>query len=256
MKRIFLIMVVAMFMLAVSGRSAAAELGVVTEAPGDEYPHYLDMRILPFIENGITLCPVRALAEELGYTVTWDGGTEGIAISGNGKSIEMKLSDRQAIVNSVPITMAIAPRTINDRSIAPLRFLAESLGYSVSYSNLWDSSGQVFITPYTLINDSELSGINDGNFSKLSPDSEMNQFVQYELNKNGTTPAGIKLGSSIKDILQTYGVPYGPERSLNYGIDWSGQIIYWGSFIPQSDAGSFWEFTFDRGILTRMTVSI
>ena len=203
-----------------------------------------------------SLVPLRAIAEELGFQVDWEPATAGIIIKGNGKLIQMNIGSQQAMVNSLPIDMSLAPRMIERSTMVPLRFLSESLGYFVEYSTAWNNMAQIFITPYTLISDSELAGMKDTNFSQLPNNpSGMNGFINLQLRKDGMTSGGIQRSSSIKDVLQVYGVPRSPYRNLNYPSDWSGKLIYWGTFIPQSDMGTFLEFNFDRGALSDLRIS-
>ncbi len=256
MKNIAMVFILTLTMLSGFVSMAAAEVRVVIEGKGDEYPHYLELNAAPIIENGSSLVPLRAIAEDLGFQVDWDSATAGITIKGNGKLIQMNIGSQQALVNSLPIKMSLAPQITSGSTMVPLRFVSESLGYFVEYSTLWNNMPQIFITPYTLISDLELAKMKDADFSKL-PDnpSGMNGFVTLQMKKDGMISGGIQLSSSIKDVLQVYGVPRSPYRNLNYPADWSGKLIYWGTFVPQSGMGTFLEFSFDQGALSDLTVS-
>ncbi|PKM78647.1 MAG: hypothetical protein CVU90_01205 [Firmicutes bacterium HGW-Firmicutes-15] len=256
MKKITMVIILSFMMLVGFASVASAEVRVVIEGKGDEYPHYLELNVSPIIENGSSLVPMRAIAEDLGFQVDWDPATAGITLKGNEKLIQMNIGSQQALVNSIPINMSLAPRIIESRTMVPLRFISESLGYFVEYSTAWNNMAQIFITPYTLISDSELAGVNYTNFSQLPDDSSgMNGIVKLHLKKDGLISGSIQLSSSIKDVLQVYGVPRSPYRNLNYPADWSGKLIYWGTFVPQSGMGTFLEFSFDRGVLSDLTVS-
>ncbi|MDD3364357.1 MAG: copper amine oxidase N-terminal domain-containing protein [Syntrophomonas sp.] len=256
MKKITIVIILSLIMLVGFASMAMAEVRVVIEGKGDEYPHYLDLNVAPIIENGVSLVPLRAIAEDLGFQVEWDSATAGITIEGNGMVIQMNIGSQQALINSLPINMSLAPRITAGSTMVPLRFVSEALGYFVEYSTVWNNMPQIFITPYTLISDSELTNMKDTNFIKL-PDnpSDMNGFVNLQLKKDGMISGSIQLSSSIMDVLQVYGVPRSPYRNLNYPGDWSGKLIYWGTFIPQSGMGTFLEFNFDRGALSDLTIS-
>jgi hypothetical protein len=256
LKKITMVLILILIIMAGFAGMATADVRVVIEGKDDEYPHYLDLNVAPIIENGISLVPLRAIAEDLGFQVDWKPATAGITIQGNGKIIQINIGSQQALVNSLPINMTLAPRITAGRTMVPLRFVSEALSYFIEYSTVWNNMPQIFITPYTLVSDSELPGENDMNFSKL-PDnpSGMNRFVKLQLKKDGMTSGGIQLSSSIQDVLQVYGVPRSPYRNLNYSADWSGKLIYWGTFIPQSDMGTFLEFNFEHGALSDLTIS-
>jgi len=51
------------------------------------------------------------------------------------KNIIMKINDRNIIVNGRDITMEVAPIIKNDRTLLPLRFVAEGLGAEVGWNN-------------------------------------------------------------------------------------------------------------------------
>ncbi len=253
MRKITVITLLGLFILGGFANVASAAVRIIVEGSGDEYPHYLNLMMEPFIEDGKSLGPLRAVAEELGFQVSWDLATSGISIQGNNRRIDMNIGSQVAMINSVPHSMNIAPRLVANTAFVSLRFLAEFLGYNVEYSSLrYDQ--QIFITPYTLISDSVLSKINGTNFIDLPNDSMMQGFMKIKLKKDGITSEGIQISSSIRDVLQVYGVPRGPNRTLNYPADWSGKLSYWGTFIPQSDIGSFLEFTFEQGALTDLTI--
>jgi len=234
-----------------------AEVGVVIEGRDDEYPHYLDMIGAPIIEAGTTLVPVRCMADELGLETIWETADSSIILKDNKINIHMTVGSQQAQINSKPVQMPLAPRIDAGLTLVPLRFLAESCGYYVNSSTAWsDNITRIYVTPYTLIDDSEMTGVNKVNFISVSESPPSGDgFVKLKLMKGKKTTAGIPLGSSIRDVLETYGVPRSPYHSLNYPADWSGKLVYWGSFIPQSDRGAFWEFSFERGALSELTVA-
>lgn len=256
MKKRLLVCVLSFIILIGFASVAMAEVKVVVEGIDDEYPHYLQMQVSPLIENGTTLVPVRSLSKELGFQVDWDSATAGITIRANEKVIMMNIGSQKALVNSLPVNMPAVPRIINNSAMVPLRFISEALGYFVEYSTVWNNMQQVFVTPYSLISDSKLVRLDDINYGRLADNPlDMNGIVKLQLKKNGVTAEGIQIGSSIKDVLQVYGVPRSPYRNLNYSGDWSGKLVYWGTFLPQSGMGSFLEFDFDRGALSDLTIS-
>ncbi|MFA7078311.1 MAG: copper amine oxidase N-terminal domain-containing protein [Syntrophomonas sp.] len=252
MRMLVRISLVCLFMLAGVVNAAMAAGSVVIEGPEDKYPHYLDISVAPFIEDGTILVPLRDIAEELGFQIAWDPKSYGISLQGNGKLVDMEIGSRIALINSASFEIDAAPRIKEERTMIPLQFISGGLGYHVEYSDLWNNSECIFITPYSLISDAELLGIKIRNFDKISDPGGP---AVLKLKPDGVTPSGMQVGSSIRDVLQVYGVPQSPERSLNYSAEWSGKLIYWGTFIPQSDGGTFWEFTFDHGALIDLTIS-
>jgi len=251
MRKIILTALFCLLLLGGLVNVASAEIKVVVEGGGDEYPHYLNMSTAPEIRDEIVLVPLQDLADEMAWSVTWDASTSNVCVQGNGRIIQMTLGSRQALINSLPVDMPLAI-CIKDGSIMiPLSFVSKSLGYYVESSKVWNNLDQIYITPYSLISDAELARSNI-NFSQ-SVDND--GFITMQLKKDGKTGGGVRLNSSIWDVLQVYGVPRSPQRTLNYSGDWTGKLIYWGTFIPNSCRGTFYEFTFDQGLLVDLTIA-
>jgi hypothetical protein len=230
---------------------ASAEVKVIIEGAGDEYPHYLDMRVAPEIKDEIIMVPLQDIADGMSWTVTGGASTCDIGVQGNGRLLQMTLGKQQAVINSLPVNMPVPP-CINDASIMiPLSFVSQSLGYHVESSKIWNNLDQIYVTPYSLISDAEIAHLSEVNFSR-AVDSD--GFITFQLKKDGKTAGGIRLNSSIWDVLQVYGVPRSPVRNLNYAGDWTGKLIYWGTFVPSSGMGTFYEFTFEQGSLVDMTI--
>jgi len=85
----------------------------------------------PVIRNGRTLVPVRFIAEALGYDVKWNGSTNS-AIIDNGK-IVMTIDSTAAEINGKSVTLDTAPTLLNDRTMVPLRIIAETLNCTVDW---------------------------------------------------------------------------------------------------------------------------
>ena len=102
---------------------------------------YLKFDQLPIIENDRTLVPMRFIFEKLGMTVEWDEITQtASAMKVNGKNnsfeINFTVGSNTAFVNGIPQTMDVGPKILGDRTLIPLRFLSENLGYIVDWEEL------------------------------------------------------------------------------------------------------------------------
>ncbi len=98
----------------------------------------------PVVENGRTLVPVRAVAEAMGYVVSWNSSTQTIEIYDfftNDLLISMKMGSKVAKVavgrGGKDIMddrfLDVPARAINGRTMVPVRFMAESLGCEVKW---------------------------------------------------------------------------------------------------------------------------
>lgn len=90
----------------------------------------------PFIVDGRTLVPVRALFESLGATVGWEESTQTATATKGSTVISMQIGNTTAYVNGVAKTLDVPAQTIEGRTMAPARFVAESLNATVN----WDSA--------------------------------------------------------------------------------------------------------------------
>ena len=87
----------------------------------------------PYITNGHTMVPIRSVIEGLGGTVDWDPDLNGARCSLNGITITMPIGSEYAYVNGSPIKMTTPAIVKNGRTMIPVRFVAETLGYGVDY---------------------------------------------------------------------------------------------------------------------------
>ena len=90
---------------------------------------------VPFIdENSRTMVPLRAVAEALGLTVSWDGTKREAAFTDGVKTIYFPIDSSNARTdNSGTIQMDTAAVIVNDRTYAPVRYLAEFFDHTVDW---------------------------------------------------------------------------------------------------------------------------
>ena len=88
----------------------------------------------PIIEDGRTLIPVRKVSEILGAKVEWNGDTREARISMNGTTITVPLDSDEAFIDGQAYPLDVPAKLVNDRTVVPLRFIAESLGVTVDWN--------------------------------------------------------------------------------------------------------------------------
>ena len=93
----------------------------------------------PVIINERTLLPVRAVVEEMGGTVTWEADTRTVSLTYGDDEIRLTIDNTTAYLNGEPSTLEAAPTIINDRTMLPIRFIAESFKFTVD----WDGDTQI-----------------------------------------------------------------------------------------------------------------
>lgn len=90
----------------------------------------------PILVNDRLLVPFRAICEALGMEVSWNEELEQVIASKGDKTIVMTIGNNEIDVDSEVITCDVAPMLHNDRTMVPLRFLAENIGADVQ----WDGA--------------------------------------------------------------------------------------------------------------------
>lgn len=87
----------------------------------------------PYVKEGRTLAPIRAILEALGMIVSWDGTTQtATAIKGD-ITISVTINSNIAIVNGVQKNLDVPAEITNGRTFVPVRFFAEALNMNVDW---------------------------------------------------------------------------------------------------------------------------
>lgn len=92
----------------------------------------------PFIKEGRTFIPLRFIVEGLGGKVEWFGEERKIIVSFENTTLILWIGKRKALLNNEtvfidPENENICPIILNGRTFIPLRFVAESLGFTVEW---------------------------------------------------------------------------------------------------------------------------
>jgi len=90
--------------------------------------------------GGVTFVPVRFVTENLGLTNNWDAAfPNDVNLKGENFSAKITIGSTSAIINGAEKTLLAAPYVINGRTMVPLRFISENLGYTVNYDPVTQS---------------------------------------------------------------------------------------------------------------------
>lgn len=84
------------------------------------------------IKNSRTFVPYRALAEAFGAKVEWNEKDRTVTTEMDGKKVVMTIDKKEYKVNDKEMTMDVAPYISGDRTLVPVRFVAEALGFKVT----------------------------------------------------------------------------------------------------------------------------
>lgn len=101
----------------------------------------------PFVQNGRTYIPLRAVSENLGAKVTWEGKTQTITIEQGYKTIVCRINNDTARVNNQVIQLDAPPQLKLGTTYVPLRFTADCLGAKVDYDKNSNSINITYEVP-------------------------------------------------------------------------------------------------------------
>jgi len=97
----------------------------------------IDKESAPLIRNNRTLVPAEII-EALGGTFEWSNNGKEVTLSCSENTVKLTEGSNIAIANNTQVTMDVAPEIIDGNTMLPVRFIAESFGFSVE----WDAATQ------------------------------------------------------------------------------------------------------------------
>ena len=89
----------------------------------------------PVIKSGRTLVPVRALVQAFGAEVKWNPVDQTVTITKGDQRIVLTLGETEVVVNDGTIQLDVPAQSMNGRTVVPLRFIAEQMGFKVDYED-------------------------------------------------------------------------------------------------------------------------
>lgn len=98
----------------------------------------MTLPLAPYMVEDRTLIPLRFVSEALGYEVRWDGEARKVTILDQEETfVEMTIGVISATVRGTEVEMHVAPEIHpgTDRTVVPLRFVSETLGYHVHWDD-------------------------------------------------------------------------------------------------------------------------
>ena len=88
----------------------------------------------PFVEDGRTLVPMRAIFEALGATVEWDDATKTVTGVSDSGSVEMQVGSDTIKINGNDVPVDVPAQIVDGRTVVPVRVISEGLNCDVDWS--------------------------------------------------------------------------------------------------------------------------
>jgi N-acetylmuramoyl-L-alanine amidase len=98
----------------------------------------LTFEVAPIIEEGRTLVPLRAIFEAMGAVVSWDDRTRTVTATKGDTAVILPIGSTKPTVNGQVWEIEVPARIVQDRTLAPLRFVGEAFGGQVD----WDGNSR------------------------------------------------------------------------------------------------------------------
>jgi len=99
----------------------------------------LSMDVPPQLVDGRTLVPLRAIFEALGAELEWNPETRTVTGTKGDTIVILTVGSTTPTVNGQVVPIDVPARIVDDRTLVPLRFVAESFGVDVD----WDGSTRI-----------------------------------------------------------------------------------------------------------------
>lgn len=134
-KKIGSLTLAALFTFSAAYTAAAAEnaeISVTINETAVDFSAYDNAA--PYIDDGIVMVPIRAIAEGLGLSVGWDDTTETVSLGGDRDiDVTFAVNSDLATVNGETASLEKPAAMVGDRTFVPLSFIESALGAAVVY---------------------------------------------------------------------------------------------------------------------------
>ncbi len=237
MKKTVLIALIAAFLLSLMPMTAfsATEYyfdGAWHEYKGNVFALKVDGEILktempPIVFRGYSVVPARDVFEKLGAKVTWKAASERVICSYGETTIEMTINEDTALVNGEKKKMQIAAKLINGKTMIPVRFVGDELGYFVDFDSSTDTViiKRKEVEELTCITKAKYSTQND--YLKLTlttkgPAPVVNSFVIENPSRIVVDVKGTEFTPMLPDVK----FEEGNIRAIRYGQNDDARIVF------------------------------
>lgn len=143
--------------------------------------------VAPIMKNDRVLIPLRAVGEALGAYVEWNEESQSIYIGRRGVLQQLTLNQPTATAisdfNQKEAVLDVAPFTVNDRTLVPLRYIAEGFNAQVDWDN--DTNTVIIQSHNPVVMTVNGAEITEGiyNFFLFSDDTNSHLLSTFAFNK-------------------------------------------------------------------------
>lgn len=107
----------------------------------DQYIDFSSINQWPFIENGRTMVPLRAVFEVLNCNVKWEEASKSAVVEYGETKIIFPVNSTTAYINGKANSLDVPAKLVNNRIMIPLRFVSEAIEKTV----FWDDADKTVL---------------------------------------------------------------------------------------------------------------
>lgn len=133
MQKLITAIVALSVLISASPAYAAEPVKILMKNQTDDALIEISSDVSPDIKNNRTMVPLRVISENLGATVSWSDS--GVILTRSNVKVILQLNRNTAVINGETVLFDAKPYIKNNRTMVPLRFIAEAFGCDVSHSN-------------------------------------------------------------------------------------------------------------------------
>jgi hypothetical protein len=85
------------------------------------------------VKNGVLLVPLRSMFEQMGATVSYDGGSKSVKATKPGSEVQVTLGKNEVLINGESRPLDVPPMMYKGSLLVPVRVLSEALGAYVQW---------------------------------------------------------------------------------------------------------------------------
>lgn len=89
--------------------------------------------VAPFIREGSTLVPFRAIAEALKADVAWNAEERSVTVTRDGISVKLFIGNTTALVDGKEVQLEVPAAIADGSTVVPVRFISEALKAAVTW---------------------------------------------------------------------------------------------------------------------------
>ena len=101
----------------------------------DQYVDFTSVNQWPFIENGRTMVPLRAVFEVLNCNVKWEESSKSAVVEYGSTKIIIPANSTTAYINGKANSLDVPAKLVNERIMIPLRFVSEAIEKTVIWND-------------------------------------------------------------------------------------------------------------------------